>query len=242
MLISFTQTYGNDRKRLLDIYFRDKKLHEFKNLCDINFYSFHNSNDDIVNYFIDKNPVKNTQILRFNGISYTQCVKNLLQILENLKCTHLFFIQDDAFSDDNDDINFEELVNYIKEQKNQFMLSFCAGYCMHLRIPKDNLKSLKTFNNFAIYENNCMNYEHIYNMDDSSYIASIDIVKQVYDKAYFMYNDIWNAEGYLNRRFKTESMPRNMSSRHLFKPYNIIGRNAWNPQASENELRTKNLL
>lgn len=50
-LISFTQTYGN-RPILIDIYSRDERLIEFKNLFDINIYSFHNVNTKIQNSII----------------------------------------------------------------------------------------------------------------------------------------------------------------------------------------------
>jgi len=242
MLISFTQTYGNDRKQLLEIYFRDKKLHEIKNLCDLNLYSFHNTSDEIVKYFIDNNPVKNTEILRFNGVSYSECIRNMMRLLEESKCTHFFWSQDDTFSGDNDDINFNELIDYAKTYDNNFMLSFCAGYYMSQRYEKSQLKLLKSLNNFNIFENYTTDYVVVCNMDDSPYLCTMDLVRNIYDDEYFKYHDIWSAEGYLTRKFQINKMPRHMSGRHLFQNYNMIGRNTWSRDIAINELRKKNLI
>ena len=74
----------------------------------------------------------------------------------------------------------------------------------------------------------------------SPYLCTFDLVKQIYDMIYFTCNDIWNAEAYLNKRFKSERMSRNMPSRHLFQNYNMIGRNRG--QSAIDALKLKKLL
>ena len=155
MLISFTQTYGDNRKHLLDIYSRDEKLIEFKNLFDVNIYSFNNCSGDTITYFNSINKVKNTKILLVNG-SYTQSIRQLINYLDELKCTHLFFSQDDTFSYDNDNINFKELVDYVKGFDNNFMYNLYYNsdqFKEHISLDK-----IKELNNLNIFDNNSLNF------------------------------------------------------------------------------------
>lgn len=244
MLISFTQTYGNNRKQLLDIYAKDKKLHDFKNLFDLNLYSFHNCSDYVVDYFININPVKNTQILRYNNVSYTQCIKNMMDVLEENDCTHFFWSQDDTFSGDNDNVDFEELISFFKNQSTDFMLSFCAGFFMYSRLKEQNkpTKMIQSFKNYNMYENFTTDFEHISNMDDSPYIATFDVVKQLYSNGFYFYNDVWSAEAYLTRTFRVKTLPRNMLDRRFFQAYNLLGKNTWGKFIDADLLKKKGLL
>jgi len=60
MLVSFTQTYGSGRDELFGIYFRDKRLIEFKNHFDHNIYSFHNCEQSLIDNFKKHNTIKNS--------------------------------------------------------------------------------------------------------------------------------------------------------------------------------------
>ena len=240
MLISFTQTYGDERRQLLDIYSRDQKLVELKNLFDINYYSFHNSSDETVKYFENINTVKNTKILRFNNISYTKCIESLVKILEEDNCTHFFFSQDDTFSKDNDDVDFAELVSYFKSQQSNFM------YCLGRRRDafKVGLNELKILKNLILYENNSLNYKSVGwgGMDDESYLCTFDMMKKIYDDSYFAVGDIWKAEGNLTRRFGAQEIPRHVGDKALLCNYNILGKNIWAKNQLIEELKEKKFI
>ena len=236
MLVSFTQTYGNDRRQLLDIYSRDKKLHELKNECDVNIYSFHNSNEETVEYFKQINPVKNTEIIRFNGLTYGQCIRELILKLNEINCTHFLFSQDDTFSKDNDDIDFKEFISFVKEFDKDFM--YCFFY--NPEWFENELPILKQLGNLTIYKNHSLNYSSTRHggMNDYPYICTFDILKNMYSNDYFNYENVWQAEGYLTRRFVKEKITRHNGNKILFDNYNIIGkninaRNEWIKQLTE---------
>jgi hypothetical protein len=234
MTVSFTQTYGNGRKLLLDIYSRDNKLIEFKNLFDLNLYSFHNSSKETIEYFKSINKVKNTEIIEFNDISYGQCIKNLIEKLDSLNCTHFFFSQDDTFSANNDNIDFNNLLSYFKSHENNFM------YCFHLN--KNGFKhrqKLAKINNFNIYDHNTTDFE-ISGLDDKPYICTIDILKKIYDSEYTAYDNIWDAEMFLHKKFKHITIPRYYGDDSLFVNYFIVGKHK--SVNYEDALKLKGLL
>lgn len=246
MIVSFVQTYGDDRNLLQNIFFEDKNLHNFLNLFDLNIFSFHNSNDQTVKYFTDRNPIKNSMILRFNGIPYTYCINELIKILEEVKCTHLFFRQDDTFSVDNDDFDFEKFIEFVIRHHKNFMTCLAHSYDKMLNkneIKKINENILFTSGDNAIIENDSFNYIWPqYSMNDDSFIASFDMVKKIYNKNYIKTNNIWFAEAHLHERFRKEKILRHIMKKELFKNYNLIGRNTLQRGVAEMELRNKKLL
>jgi hypothetical protein len=235
MLISFTQTYGN-RKELIDIYLKDNKLKEFKNNFDINYYSFHNSPPEIIKYFTENNKVKNTKILEFNNICYTQCIKNLKTQLNNDNCSRFFWTQDDSFSNDIN-VDFTELLRYFTSFDNNFMLCF-------KQMNKFKRKLLHKLESLNIYDTTSIDFaeDGQFSLDDSPYLCTIDMFNKIYDETYFSYVDIWKAEGYLNNRFKKEIINRFSTDKNIFKNYNILGRNNWNRANEIKNLINKGLI
>lgn len=221
MLVSFVQTYGNDRKQLHDIYAKDTKLIEFKNLFDINIFSFNNCDNKTIDYFKKINPVNNSYYINFT-YEYTMCIKELLKLLDQFKCTHFFFHQDDTFSYDNTDIDFNEFLRYVKSFKQDFMYNFYYNSTMF-----NNLKLLHSLSSLNIYENVSTKFSELNlgGMDDTPYIATIDMVKRIYDDGYFKKVNIWSAEKYLIRKYLNEEIKRYVGDKTLFQNYNIIGNN-----------------
>lgn len=246
MIASFVQTYWNNRNLLRDILFEDKNLQKFLNLFDLNIYSFQDSNDQTVQYFVDRNPIKNTKILRFNGMPYTHCVDQVIKMLEEMNCTHLFFHQDDTFSVDNDDFDFEKFLEFVTQHNENFMVCVAQSYDMMLatnQIKKIDENILFTSGNNAVIESNSFNYIWPqYCMNDDAFIATFDMVKKVYDESYIRIGDISVAEGHLHERFKKEKIVRHIMKKQLFKNYNMIGRNTDHKHTAEMELRNKKLL
>jgi hypothetical protein len=247
MLISFAQTYSDKRKKHLEIYSRDKRLHDLKNLCDINLYSFHNCSDETVEYFKEINPIKNTEIIRFNDInmSYTQCIREIINIAKNRECTHFIFMEDDTFSFDNDTINFKELVDFIKEYDKNFM--YCFDFTN--KSFEDELPILKKLNTLTIYENHSLNLDikaNPFGFNGSAYVCTFDMLGKIYDEEYFKIGDPWLGEKYLRKKFSKEKIIRHIGNKRLFRTYNIIGgkmnRKKENSDNEENKLKQKRLL
>lgn len=243
MFISFTQTYGNERTMLMDISFRDQKLIDLKNSLDLNIFSFHNTSDYIVDKFIEENPYKNVHIVRFKDISYTDTFKKVLDFLKNHSCSQFLFIQDDGFSYLNESLDIEEFVNYIRMQKNRFLLSlarsFCAGH--HLDPQKRTIFSGKSFSvhNYTTFDLKELGF---WAFDDQPYICSSDLLSEIYDDGYFKTGDIWAAEFYLYNKFTNIEFPRFVTDKELFKNYNIIGKTLDRKEFDLKILRDKKLL
>ena len=258
MIVSFTQTYGNDRTELLEIYTIDKRLIEFKNLFDINIYSFHNCDDSVIEKFKKLNKVKNTLILRFNNIDYTTIIYDLKQKLKDLGCTHLFFSQDDTFSDDNKDINWKELIEYVKSFQLEFMLNLThTKKDLQRRVTHTNNIPNIYFDSsidvdydlhksFTIYKSNTLDFKaaHMMAMTDDPFICTIDLLDEIYDSKYIDCKNIWDAEQYLIMKYSSPSrcINRYVTNKPLFKAYNLYGRTLMKNDEHRNQLIERNLL
>lgn len=242
MLISFTQTYGGDRKKLLEIYFRDKRLQEFKNHFDLNIYSFHNSPPSLIKWFKENNPVKNTKILVFNNNYYTDTIRELFKVLNQKGCTHFFFSQDDTFSVDNEDVDFNELLNYVKGHQDNFMLALGMNG-VQINPVKEPFFIKKTF---SVYDYTTWDYDDYahFAMDDSPYICTFDILNTIYDEDYLNQKNIWEAELFLRRTFSRgeKKINRYPTDKIIFRNYNIMGKYVGKKDRYEFELKKRNLL
>ena len=239
MLVSFTQTYGNERLKLYEIYSRDKKLIELKNLCDINIHSFHNCSNGVIEYYKRINKVKNSEYLIFNNIPYSETISKLKEKLKELKCTHLFFTQDDTFSVDNDFLDPIELVEYIKSFSSNFMLSLAYTADM----IDGRLKPREEKNTFNIFHLNTHHFrsQTWAGMDDSPYICTADILDIIYDNIYIKKGDVWKCEYYLKEKFSRVIIPRFTTEKTLFKAYNIMGRTLGKKEQDIKNLKEKGL-
>ena len=239
MLASFTQTYGDDRLKLHEIYSRDKRLIEFKNHFDLNIHSFHNCNLRTIENYKKLNKVKNSEYLIFNDVPYSFTIKALKIKLKNIGCTHFFFTQDDTFSADNDDINWDELIEYVNVSKGNFMLN------LYYNIDHINfsLKPNVIKNSFNVYNLTTADFarETWAGMDDQAYICTLDLLPIIYDSLYEKKEDVWNCEMYLKEKFSKSVIPRLVTDKTIFKNYNILGRTVHKRLENIRDLYRKNL-
>lgn len=237
MKISFNQTYGNNRDELLHYKFRDKKMAEFLSHFDMNIFSFHNCSDETANWFIEKqkesNFFKNVRILRFNSITYPQCISEMLKFVREHNISYFFFYQDDTFSNDNEDINFEELIEYTTNKKD-IMLNLFYDMSYINKSPSYIGKTFSVADSTSFDFASCM-----WAFDDSAFICSENYLDEIYDDIYKNKPDIWNAEHHLNYKFSKTEIMRKTLDKPLFKNYNIIGPNSWNMEEDKEKLVSK---
>jgi hypothetical protein len=238
MKISFCQTYGSDRKQLLEIKNRDKKLIEFLKEFDINIYSFHNCPEDLITWFLSNNNIPNIKIFKNNNITYTACINRLLQTLHYLGAKHFFFYQDDTFSCDNENIDMKELANFIFNEKD-IILTLFSDADVHPQAPiHTKLSTLNIHNTTTADFIKCNHWS----FDDSPYVCSTNYLSTIYDQNYLTYPDIWSAEHYLNSKFKQTTIKRLTTDKNIFRNHNFLGPNNWNKETELKILTDKKLL
>ena len=230
-LVSFSQTYGNERKLLLECQMKDKRMIELKNLFDVNIFSFHNCPSDTIKYFKDINIVKNSRIEIINTKHYRDTVKRMKELVKELDATHFFFSQDDTFSVDNIGVDWNEVLDYVKSFDKNFVLS------MHYdgeRIDP-NLKPDIIGETIKIYQIDNKPYVKSPNVwmgfDDTAYICTVDMLDVFYEENYFIEQDVWDCEHVLNRRannFELIIENRHALDRCMFECHNIFGRHLVN--------------
>lgn len=246
MIASFTQTYGNERDLhyrdvLYEGYAKDSRLIEFKNMLDVNFHSFHNCDQRLIDKYKSLNKVKKTVYLEFGEIPYGETIRELLRQLDILGVTHLFFTQDDSFSGPGTGVDLTEFLNYVKRFKDNFMVNLAVDpdYLNHPDLPTDKHET------FTVYHSNTKDFARAckFAMDDSPYIATMDIVHRIYDDYYL--NDrrtIWRIEENMADHCASYAIPRYVLDKITFKNYNIIGFNLGGKKPDVTELLERGIL
>lgn len=259
MLVSFTQTYGNNRNKLYEIYSKDNRLIEFKNMFDKNIHSFHNCDSSTIDYFKSINPIQNTEYLEFGDVDYTDTILYLQNYLNQIGCTHFLWTQDDSFSAENDNLDFNELIQFINTYDDNLMISLANSteFIKYTEIgyvngnwetlnpnPFKNPSIVHQFSNdYVLYEANTTDYRKvgIWSLDDTPYICTIDIFNNLYNQDYIDAKNVWDAEIVLGERFEQELIPRYLFNKKIFMNYNIIGQTIHSKDFYEETLIQKGL-
>lgn len=246
MIASFTQTYGNERDLhyrdvLYEAYAKDERLIAFKNLLDVNFHSFHNCDQRLIDKYKALNKVKKTVYLEFGEVTYGDTIRELLRQLDILGVTHLFFSQDDSFSGPGRSVDLVELLDYVYSFQENFMVNLAVDpeYLNYPDIPTDEHKT------FTVHHSNTKDFARAckFAMDDSPYIATMDVVHRIYDERYLSdRRTIWRVEESMADHCASFAIPRYILDQITFKNYNIIGYNLAGKKPDVAELLSRGLL
>lgn len=98
-LVSWTQTYGNERILNMKLLQYDTIGNYIRNKCDYIIFSFHNcpenifneSSDILSNLYIHSKLI----LIKYDNISYLCCYQNIMKKVSELGCTDILQIQDD---------------------------------------------------------------------------------------------------------------------------------------------------
>ena len=227
---SFTQTYGNDREILFRLRKENYLDHMFRNNFKVNIFSFHNSDEDYVKNITEKylKPYyENLLVIRQNGISYTSCVKNVIDKLKELKVNSIFFCQDDGFcvSDSYDKLK-ASIDIFTQEDLKMLHMDNCdsnvTGCCdFQRKFEKGGM---------TIWYNNMQRVIDKLGeacMGDSPYLADIDyLLDRFYDNGYFEKPDVWQSEVYQYTKTYKPDTVRYQVEESLFHNINVVGSNA----------------
>ena len=246
MLISFRQTYGDGRDELFEIFSRDQKLIDLYNLCDLNIHSFHNCSKETIERYKNLNRVKNSEYLEFNDINYLETIKELKKKLKELKCSHFLFTQDDTFiAAQSKNVDWKELVDYAKSYDKDFMVNLYHRIdilTLEGETWEGEINEQKTF---KVYKSTTQDFydseKTPWPMDDSPYICTIDILDEIYDDEYFGYEDIWDAEKFLRRKYSKKKINRFVTDKKMLQNYNIYGKTTYMEFVFRQILKTNGL-
>lgn len=218
----FTQTYGNSREELFYYKSKDTNFIKFIDLFENSIFSFHNSDENYRQEMV-KYKIPYREIIYFDSMNYTETIRNILKILEEKNFTHLLFLQDDAFSVQDDYSYYENLYKFLLNNKMDMINLFIES-------NNKTKKHKNIFSDIYLYETTNYDLVNEYNgflwyADDSPCCASLSFLKTFYDKEYFLKGDIWAAEGYLNNKYKKQEYDRFTFNKCFFKNVNILGKN-----------------
>ena len=230
MKISFCQTYG-DRLWLIKAREKDTLFLKLLDNFDINILSLHNVNDSILNYIQQSEVYKKFYIIVQKGITYQQCIQNLLFFLEEKNTQKFLFYQDDTFSNELNEQNYNDFIDSILNYNFPlYNISYKLDYLKYQdksTWTEEHRKKVLQKETFCIYDTDTYDFAKsgLYGMDDSAYVCNLQTVQSIYDKIYINnFSDIWRAEAYLTHKYSNYvQQPRYISDISFVKNYNIFG-------------------
>ena len=232
-ILSWTQTYGNERLLNIKILQYDTLGIHIRNQCSYIIFSFHNVGDVIFKQceeILKKIFCKEKLIiLEFKNISYLQCYKNIVKKTRELKCTDILQIQDDQHGINSvKNINHLENINIIlDEYKNNEKMQY-----LHLfedeNLPKTRLQpvEVKINNDINFYKYDSRDYKkiNVYSWNDGVYIINLQLLEKLILNNNIP-NDVWSMELYLKNLLDNNMIYRWGTQKVLFGVSNLYGRN-----------------
>jgi hypothetical protein len=232
MRVSFFQTYG-DRLLLLKAREHDALFLNLLEEFDENIISLHNVSQRIKGFIYSSPVYSKFTIIENDNINYTQCIQRLLKYLTQKNATTFLFYQDDTFSNELTNTNFNDFKDCILNYK--FPLLNISYKLDYLKFQpgstwiESNKKIVFEKPTFKIFDTTTQDFVQsgLWSMDDSSFICNLQTLQNIYDKNYLTsFTDIWSAEYYLQQKFATIAYPRYIASISFVKNYNVIGPNS----------------
>lgn len=232
-LVSWTQTYGDERLLNLQLLNYDILGNYIRNKCSYIIFSFHNCSD--IFYNNSKEIIENLYckekliLLRFNNISYLQCYKNIIEKTKQLNCSDILQIQDDQHGINNNENvkNLENISIILELYKSNENIKH-----LHLfgeeSIPKKNLQPIEIINknNIELYKYNSTDFQkcNIFAWNDGTYIIDINLIDKLLNIKNIPH-DVWRLEIYLKNIYDNNIFHRWGSNKILFKASNLFGKN-----------------
>ena len=219
-----SQTYSDNRHILFRFHNHDHNQIQFRNSFDKNIYSFHNCSDEYVNTILEYKffkEVKNLEVVRYNGMSYTETFKRTLQKCKSEKYDRVIFMQDDAYSQPEDNT---ELVNFIKTgEYNMLNMEMTPLDLTHIQ----SMPPMYTSDTLKIYPSTSKDFvlSGKWAFDDGCWAAKLDYLSNIYDDVYFNTGDIWSGEMYLKNKIEHSIIDRFICGRSYFFRRSVVGKN-----------------
>ena len=243
-IISWTQTYGDERMLNMQLLEYDVIGNYLRNKLKYIIFSFHNCPDHIyqestkiLKKLYDKDKLI---LIKFNNCSYLECYKNIIIKCKELNCTDICQIQDDQHG-----INSNENINNIKDLDDIIQTYETNNDIQYLHIfgdegkPKSNLIPIDTIkiNNVELYKYDSRDFKNynIYSWNDGTYIININFISELLSYKSIPTN-VWQIEAFLKYIFDNNKLYRYGTNKILFKASNLFGKNVNKKNSPEENL------
>tara|TARA_B100001093_G_scaffold156923_1_gene149492 strand:- start:9081 stop:9911 length:831 start_codon:yes stop_codon:yes gene_type:complete len=232
-IVSWTQTYGENRLLNIQLLQFDTIGNVLRNKCEFIIFSFHNCSDIFFHnseYILNKIYDKNKLILvRYNDITYLECFREILKKIEFLNCSDILQIQDDqhGINSITNITNLSDLDIIIEEYQKNKEIQF-----MHLfsneALPNDGFLPMEVIEKknvlFYKYKSTEFRKKGVYSWNDGTYIISIQLIKHLLYQKNIPHN-VWHIELFLKAIFDKIPFIRWGTNKIIFKASNLFGKN-----------------
>jgi hypothetical protein len=244
---NFTQTYSTTRIETAKVLSKDKSLGHFFNKLDQKYFSFHNLANDkeyCKQYaaYVRKN-FNNVEFLIYSEPYYTHTATRHLDMLIDRGCTDIFFTQDDVVCTvpDNALDTLDVVYDFYKNSKEIKLLSFHTKSTRLINAgakPRQIVEISKKHNLYA-YEFLTTDFTkaNLFEMDDSTYIGDIKLIKAIYNEKYRTFYNMDEAEGYVKETCTVNPVSRWLLNKRLFRYFYYHGMHVYTSEKRIEELK-----
>lgn len=244
---NFLQTYSINRIETAKVISQDVSLNYFLNKIDFKYFSFHNlanEKDYCRKYasYVSKN-LKDVEFLIYTEPYYTHTVTRHIDMLQNKGCTDIFFTQDDAVClvPDNDKHLLDKVFNFYKNSEDVNLLSLNVKGTRLLKagaVPKQIREVSKEHNLYAYeFSTNDFTKANLFEMDDSTYFAKINLIKTLYNEKYKTYFNMDQAECHVKEACMENPISRWVLNKRLFRYLYYHGMHVYTSEMRVKELK-----
>lgn len=244
---NFLQTYSTNRIETAKVISHDISLNYFLNFLDFKFLSFHNlaNNTEYCKKYASyiKKNLSNVEFLIYTEPYYTHTVTRHIEMLEKKGCTDLFFTQDDVVClvPDKDRNILDKVYSFYKNSDDVNLLSLNVKGTRLIKagaIPKQ-IREISKEHNLYAYEFSTDDFTkaNLFEMDDSTYLAKIDLIRTLYNEKYKTYLNMDQAECHVKETCMERPISRWVLNKRLFRYLYYHGMHVYTSEMRVKELK-----
>ena len=229
-IVSFTQTYGNERYVEILLQKYDKVGQYMRNKCDKIIFSFHNCSLEIIEkskkYLSDIYDSDKLEFLIYDNMDYLTSIRKTMSYLKSIDVTDILFMNDDEYFLNNDyNLNNLHLLDIIFDYYIKNNITWFSLYGQETPKNKKQKKCIVINDELNIYSYSTLEYkkDNSYAWSQTTALYSLNFCIDLYNNK--LPDDSWNIEETFSYYFHTHDYERYGCNIELVRAINLNGHN-----------------
>ena len=229
-IVSFTQTYGNERYVEILLQKYDKVGQYMRNKCDKIIFSFHNCSLEIIEkskkYLSDIYDSNKLEFLIYDNIDYLTSIRKTMSYLKSIDVTDILFMNDDEYFLNNDyNLNNLHLLDILFDYYIKNSITWFSLYGQETPKNKKQKQCIVINDELNIYSYSTLEYkkDNSYAWSQTTALYSLNFCIDLYNNK--LPDDSWNIEETFSYYFHTHDYERYGCNIELVRAINLNGHN-----------------
>ena len=229
-IVSFTQTYGNERYVEILLQKYDKVGQYMRNKCDKIIFSFHNCSLEIIEkskkYLSEIYDNDKLEFLIYDNMDYLTSIRKTMSYLKSIDVTDILFMNDDEYFLNNDyNLNNLHLLDILFDYYIKNNITWFSLYGQETPKNKKQKQCIVINDELNIYSYSTLEYkkDNSYAWSQTTALYSLNFCIDLYNNK--LPDDSWNIEETFSYYFHTHDYERYGCNIELVRAINLHGHN-----------------